>query len=227
LDPQKRSTLVPKIAKELSTLTEEDFVIVMIGDGDLRKPLERVIESEGVGEFVKVLGNKDEPVKYLEATDIFLLPSMSEGISVAVTEAMAMGLPIVTARAGALPEQLGELDDQGQRNLNANLGGILIDHKLDIINDVPAYAKALQSLMIDPSTRRRLGGNARKLVETGFDWRTSLAEMFVETEKARNIEGHAGDGRYPNPSAYLATQMLLCENWKETDMLGNCKFRTL
>ncbi|GAA5991934.1 hypothetical protein JCM5350_005825 [Sporobolomyces pararoseus] len=221
LDPQKRSSLVPKIAKELSKLTEEDFVILMIGDGDLRKPVERVIESEGVGEFVKLLGNKDDPVKYLEASDVFLLPSMSEGISVAVTEAMAMGLPIVTARAGALPEQLGDLDDQGQKKNGAALGGILIDHKLDTEHDVPAYANALYSLMLDPTTRRRLGANARKLVETGFDWRTSLAEMFVETAKAQNIEGHAGDGRYPNPSAYLATQMLLCENWKETDMLGN------
>jgi len=195
----------------------------MIGDGDLRKPVERTIEAEGVGEFVKLLGNQDDPVKYLEASDIFLLPSMSEGISVAVTEAMAMGLPIVTARAGALPEQLGELDDQGKKNNGAALGGILIDHKLDIEHDVPAYANALYSLMLDTTLRHRLGSNARKLVETGFDWRTSLAEMFVETEKARNIEGHAGDRRYPNPSAYLATQMLLCENWKETDMLGNCK----
>ncbi|GAA5869466.1 hypothetical protein JCM16303_000480 [Sporobolomyces ruberrimus] len=222
LDPQKRSTLVPRIAKKFSTLTDEDFVIIMIGDGDLRKPVERMIEQEGVGEFVKLLGNKDDPVKYLEATDIFLLPSMSEGISVAVTEAMAMGLPIVTARAGALPEQLGELDDQGHKKIAAALGGILIDHELDLVHDVPAYAEALHSLMIDPTTRRRLGSNARKLVETGFDWRTSLAEMFVETDKAQNLGGHGiVDTRYPNPSAYLATQMLLCENWKETDMLGN------
>ncbi|GAA6009225.1 hypothetical protein JCM11491_004235 [Sporobolomyces phaffii] len=223
MDPQKRSTLVPRIAKALSHLTEHDFVIVMIGDGDLRKPVERLVEAEGVGEFVKVLGNKDDPVRYLEASDVFLLPSMSEGISVAVTEAMAMGLPIVTARAGALPEQLGDLDERGNKKPGAALAGILIDHELDVVHDVAAYAQALASLVLDPTARRRLGGNARKLVETGFDWRTSLQGMFVETGKAKNLDGHVtgGDPRYPNPSAYLATQMLLCENWKETDMLGN------
>ncbi|GAA6059301.1 hypothetical protein JCM10212_005881 [Sporobolomyces blumeae] len=224
MDPQKRSTLVPRIALELSKLVEDDFLIVMIGDGDLRKQVERLVDQLEVHEFVRVVGNKDDPKPYLAASDAFLLPSMSEGISVAVTEAMAMALPIVTARAGALPEQVGELDSEGRKKLDAALGGILVDHELDVEHDVPAYAKALASLILDPTTRRRLGQNARHLVETGLDWRTSLAEMFVETAKAENTENHAGDGKYPNPAAYLSTQMLLCENWQDVDMLGRYCF---
>ncbi|GAA6031660.1 hypothetical protein JCM8097_001920 [Rhodosporidiobolus ruineniae] len=224
LDPQKRPTLVPRIVSELLKRVDDDFVVVMVGDGDLRPELERLIRDLDVGEYVKLLGTQQDPSKFLVASDIFLLPSMSEGLSVAVAEAMAMSLPVVTARAGALAEQLGELDEEGNKSHGpAELGGVLIDHELDTVKDPEAYADALARLITDAKLRRSLGANARKLVENGFDWRQTLSQMFVETERASNLPGHAPqpvDPRYPHPAAYLSTQMLLAEMWKETDQSG-------
>ncbi|GAA6000357.1 hypothetical protein JCM10207_007977 [Rhodosporidiobolus poonsookiae] len=223
LDPQKRPLLVPRIVSELLKRVEDDFVVVMLGDGDLRRDLERVVASLDVGEYVRVMGTKD-PIPYYQASDIFLLPSMSEGLSIAVAEAMAMGLPIITPRAGALAEQLGELDDTGKAAHGPNdLGGILIDHHLDLVQDPELYADAVAKLVLDPGLRRRLGDNARRLVEGGFDWRSTLGGLFVEAEKASNLPGHAPvafDERYPHPAAYLSTQMLLSEMWRETDQMG-------
>ncbi|GAA5833949.1 hypothetical protein JCM11251_003572 [Rhodosporidiobolus azoricus] len=224
LDPQKRPTLIPRIVSELLKRVDDDFVVVMLGDGDLRRDLERLIKQLDVGEYVRVMGTQNDPSKYLVASDIFLLPSMSEGISIAVAEAMAMGLPIVTARAGALPEQLGELNDQGVKSHGPDeLGGILVDHELDLIKDPESYADAVASLVLNPKLRKKLGNNARRLVEGGFDWRSTLSGMFVETERAQNLPGHAPvapDPRYPHPAAYLSTQMLLAEMWRETDQSG-------
>ncbi|BGP14400.1 hypothetical protein JCM10213v2_002347 [Rhodosporidiobolus nylandii] len=225
LDPQKRPTLIPRIVSELLKRVEEDFVVVMLGDGDLRRELEKLIKLLDVGEYVRVMGTQTDPSRFYAASDIFLLPSMSEGLSIAVAEAMAMGLPVVTARAGALAEQLGELDEHGVKAHSPDeLGGILIDHELDKVHDPEQYADAVARLMTDDALRRRLGGNARRLVEDGFDWRTTLSGMFVETERAKNLPGHApyaADDRYPHPAAYLSTQMLLAEMWKETDQSGN------
>ncbi|GAA5858500.1 hypothetical protein JCM8547_007334 [Rhodosporidiobolus lusitaniae] len=225
LDPQKRPLLVPRIVSELLKRVDDDFVVVMVGDGDKRNELERLIRTLDVGEYVKVMGTQQDPHKFLAASDIFLLPSMSEGISVAVAEAMAMGLPVVTARAGALPEQLGDLDEDGKvakGDKDDHLGGILIDHELDLIHDPEAYADAVASLVQDPALRRKLGGNARRLVENGFDWRATLSGLFEETKKAENLPGHAPvfDERYPHPAAYLSTQMVLAEMWRETDQSG-------
>ncbi|GJN87257.1 hypothetical protein Rhopal_000205-T1 [Rhodotorula paludigena] len=220
LDPQKRPLLIPLIVAELVQRTEDDFLIVMLGDGELRKQLERAIARENLGEFVHVLGTQQDPSRYYAASDLFLLPSVSEGISIAVAEAMAMGLPVVTARAGALPEQLGELDAHGRKQHGASeLGGELVDHTLENDRDAALYADAIVELMQDPARRERLGSNARKLVEDGFDWRTTLAGMFGELDKAGNLPGHGfGDPKYPHPAAYYATAMLLDEMGKETDM---------
>ncbi|BGP68917.1 hypothetical protein NBRC10513v2_002253 [Rhodotorula toruloides] len=220
LDPQKRPLLVPRIAEQLLKRIDHDFVIIMIGNGEHREQLLEMIEMLDMQEYVRILGTRSDPSRYYAASDIFLLPSVSEGISIAINEAMAMGLPVVTARAGALPEQLGELDAHGRQvHGPSELGGILVDHELDEINDPVAYAAALESLIVDSALRARLGRNARKLVETGSDWRTTLAGLFDELKLASNLPNFgAGDLRYPHPSAYYATEVLLAESYKLVDM---------
>jgi glycosyltransferase involved in cell wall biosynthesis len=184
--------LIPKIVTELLEKVGEDFVMLIIGDGYLMFELGRMIRELELDDYVRLLGPKTNTSEYLAASDIFLLPSVSEGISIAVAEAMAMGLPVVTARAGALPEQLGDG--------TTTVGGILVDHTLIDDEDAPLYASAVGSLVGDSAARRRLGQNARKLVETGRDWRMSLQGLFREAKLAKNLEGHAGDGRYPHPA---------------------------
>ncbi|GAA5865674.1 hypothetical protein JCM3774_004960 [Rhodotorula dairenensis] len=220
LDPQKRPVLVPRIANELlERMPDAQFVIVMLGEGEERHSLTEMIKSFDLDGIVRVEGNQHDPSRYYTASDIFLLPSVSEGISIAVAEAMAMGLPVVTARAGALPEQLGEVP--GAHTAAHELGGILVDHVLSTEKDTLLYADALESLFLDPGLRTRLGRNARKLVGDGYDWRTTLSGLFRETELAENLPGHgAALPGYPHPAGTLAVQSLLVENWKETDQLG-------
>lgn len=211
LDPQKRPTLVPDIADALRQLghKEGDFIIVMLGDGDKKDEVKERIRAFRVDQFVRVLGTVEHPETYLAATDIFLLPSMSEGISIAVAEAMAMGLPIVTARAGALPEQLGDglVDSATGRSLTA---GVLIDHKLNAEIDAPLYAAELDKLIRSPDLRRQYGANGRKNVEKTFDWRQTLMGMFDEIDQAK-LPRHDHDEDLPNPAAYFALQDLLLE----------------
>ncbi|GAA5985369.1 hypothetical protein JCM10908_006949 [Rhodotorula pacifica] len=216
LDPQKRPELVPDIADQLRKVGNYkpgSFVIVMLGDGDLKDRVKARITELKVDGFIRLLGTVERPQDYLAATDIFLLPSMSEGISIAVAEAMAMGLPIVTAKAGALPEQLGY--GEGDPSL---IAGVLIDHKLDAAHDAPLYAKELHQLISHPERRAELGQNGRRNVEATFNWRDTLEGMFAEVEKAR-LPDPKKARHMPNPAAHYAIQNLLVESHDETDFL--------
>ncbi|KAG0664992.1 hypothetical protein C6P46_000618 [Rhodotorula mucilaginosa] len=223
LDPQKRPLLVPRIANELiERIPDLEVVFVMLGDGEERHDLEEIIKSYDLDDIVRVEGLERDPAQYYAASDIFLLPSVNEGISIAVAEAMAMGLPIVTARTGALPEQLGEVV-AGKRSTPAHdLGGILVDHELDTAKDTILYADALEQILLDPALRNRLGRNARKLANDGLDWRITLSALFHETELAENLPGHGDTALlgYPHPAAEMAIQSLLIDAWKETDQVG-------
>ncbi|POY75525.1 hypothetical protein BMF94_1428 [Rhodotorula taiwanensis] len=215
LDPQKRADLVPDIADELrkaGKYKSGDFVIIMIGDGDLKAKVTARIAQVRVHDFVRVLGTIDAPQDYLAATDIFLLPSMSEGISIAVAEAMAMALPIVTANAGALPEQLGFTDDDA-----GTVAGVLVDHNLDVAHDAPLYAEAIHSLVLDPVKREALGKQGRLKVETTFNWRDTLRGMFDEVRKAC-LPDLTRSKHLPHPAAHYAIQNLLLEAHDETDL---------
>lgn len=211
LDPQKRSTLVPDIADKLRALGGKDFIIIMLGDGDLSIPLNNRIDLLKVSSYVWPLGTVNHPQEYLAATDIFLLPSLSEGISIAVAEAMAMGLPIVTARAGALPEQLGETKD----NLN-NLAGVLVNHTLVASVDAELYATELYTLLTKPELRIKLGQTARQTIADTFNWRETLQGLFLELSHAKNLNAEERKG-LPSPAAYYASQTLLMEAAGETD----------
>ena len=212
-DPQKRSQLVPLIINELIKLVvDQDFLVVMLGDGPLKRLVSDRIEEFQVEDFIRTLGTVSRPQDYLVGSDIFLLPSLSEGISIAVAEAMAMGLPIITSHAGALPEQLGVGTE--------HVGGILVNHTLNEDTDARLYAAEIARLFNDPKARRRYGAAARRNVETSFDWHKTLARLPEELALANNLEGH---GHVPphgltNPAAYIAIQTLLLEAWGETDM---------
>lgn len=210
LDPQKRPLLIPFIVNELMSKIEQDFIIVMIGDGDLRYKLERQVRLQKVEDYVQVMGTRNDTNDFLRATDIFLLPSVSEGLSIAVAEAMALGIPILTSRAGALPEQLGEDDSSSSSSRGRGLGGILVNHTLIDELDAPLYAEELKRLVEDPHLRNTLGMRGRELVTKGFDWRKTLKGMFEEVGKARNLvdgveersggKGREGEKKLPHPS---------------------------
>jgi glycosyltransferase involved in cell wall biosynthesis len=88
----------------------------------------------------------------LNAMDIFVLPSYSEGVSLALLEAMAAGKPVIATAVGGLPEVVTEGEN-----------GLLIPPR-----DAEALAGALARLLTDPALAQRLGTNARARVRENF-----------------------------------------------------------
>ena len=72
-----------------------DFVYEWIGDGELRKQVEEAIREKGLQDHVRLLGVRNDIEKLLPARDLFFMPSLFEGLGIALIEAQAAGLPCV------------------------------------------------------------------------------------------------------------------------------------
>lgn len=82
---------------------------VFAGDGPLRRHLERLAAHLGVAARVTFAGEIADPLPLVRASDVFVLPSIaSEGVSIALLEALALGTPVVGSRVGGIPQGLDD-----------------------------------------------------------------------------------------------------------------------
>jgi sugar transferase (PEP-CTERM/EpsH1 system associated) len=141
--------------------------LLIVGDGPLYPALTQMIEQQGLQDMVWLAGDRKDVPDLLQTMDVFVLPSLGEGISNTVLEAMASGLPVVATKVGGNVE----LVEQG-------FNGSLVP-----VGDYQALSVALVALLSDNSLRARQGVNARQRVCQRFDWdRTVDAYLRVYDE---------------------------------------------
>jgi glycosyltransferase involved in cell wall biosynthesis len=76
----------------------------IVGDGSLRKEIEDRIASLGISQQVQLFGFQPDPSKFIRQCDVYVQPSLSEGFSLALIEAMGCGVPVIVTRVGGAPE---------------------------------------------------------------------------------------------------------------------------
>jgi glycosyltransferase involved in cell wall biosynthesis len=79
-------------------------VLVLVGDGEWRSALQQLVQELGVDERVVFTGSVENPFAIVERADVVVLPSLSEGLPIALLEAMALGRAVVASRVGGIPE---------------------------------------------------------------------------------------------------------------------------
>jgi sugar transferase (PEP-CTERM/EpsH1 system associated) len=82
--------------------------LVMVGEGPLRLEAQRILEEAGVADLAWLPGERHDVPDILRGLDCFVLPSLAEGISNTILEAMACGLPVIATRVGGNPELVCE-----------------------------------------------------------------------------------------------------------------------
>ncbi len=144
---------------------------LIAGEGSQRATLAGIISSLGLDPWVRLLGALEDPRRLLAALDVFAMPSLSEGMGVALLEAMACGLPAVGSAAGGIVD-----------SIEHEKTGFLVPP-----GDAPALARALTRLGADAELRRWLGAAARERVTSRF----TFARMAVRTlELYRSCREH-------------------------------------
>ena len=103
-------TLVRAFLHLLKTVpgAREKLRLVLIGDGPLRQEAAALLAAENAGGLAWLPGARDDVLQLLHGLDVFVLPSLAEGISNTILEAMACGLPVVATRVGGNPELVTE-----------------------------------------------------------------------------------------------------------------------
>ena len=128
--------------------------LMLVGDGPERGNLEALVSELNVSNRVTFAGLQSDVRAYLSAADIFALPSLSEGISNALLEAMASGLACVASSVGGTTEVL----DHG------NCGVLLAG------NDLDRWTEALLDLAMNEKKRQQLGCAARTRIAEVYDF---------------------------------------------------------
>jgi glycosyltransferase involved in cell wall biosynthesis len=127
------------------------------------------------------VGGTNDVVSQLNSFDIFVLPSLAEGMSNALLEAMSVGLPCIATRVGGNPE----LVEGGSSGLLFGAG------------DAGMLATQLKSVALDRLYRRHLGSNARKRVEDCFSLHRMLSNYTQLYEEAMEKKPDASSAVLP------------------------------
>jgi L-malate glycosyltransferase len=141
----------------------EKLRFVIVGNGDCLPELKALARAKGLREIFQFVGFHTNISQYMNAFDIFALPSLSEGLSSAILEAMAASLPIVATKAGGIPELVQDGDN-----------GLLVEPA-----DPAALALAIQRLADNPEESRNMGLRGRARMEAQF----TLERKILETEQ--------------------------------------------
>ena len=155
--------------------------LVLVGDGPLRAAAEGLLTDAGARDLAWLPGGRDDVPEVLRGLDVFVLPSLAEGVSNTILEAMATGLPVVATRVGGNPELVGE-----------GVTGQLVPAA-----DPDAMAQALLAYADDPDARRAhgAGGRARVLREFSMEAMVENYLRVYDRHRAPCAAGLAGSAR--------------------------------
>ena len=136
--------------------------LMLVGDGDERGNLEKLVKGLSLEEYVKFVGKvpNEKVPEYMAASDVFVLPSLSEGFPVTVLEAMASGVPIIATNVGGLPEIIKDGEN-----------GFLVEPK-----NPEKIAEKVLLILEDDGLRERISRNNKEKVK-GYSWESVIERL--------------------------------------------------
>jgi glycosyltransferase involved in cell wall biosynthesis len=158
--------LVAAAARVIREVPNARFVI--LGEGELREPLERQIKELGLERHVILGGFRPEIIGLIKSFDIFVMSSLTEGLGTSILDAMACAKPVVGTRAGGIPEAVQDEET-----------GLLVPP-----HDEAALAAAILRLLKDPALAARLGASGRQRAAEYFSVERMVSETLAVYQKA-------------------------------------------
>lgn len=138
-----------------------DFIYIILGDGPMRKEIEKTIAELGLGEKVFLKGNVSNVSEYLKVSDIFIHSSKGEGFSNAILEAMASGLPVIASATGGTSEIVTEEN------------GFLFGYK-----DAEHLSMCIKKCLMDDNLTDKLGASSKRIVSEKYTTEKMMEEYY-------------------------------------------------
>lgn len=147
--------LIEAIA-HLKAMGVDNFELYLVGEGERRVQIERLISEKGLTKQAHLLGwvDREAIVEHYRRADLFVTATTWEGMPNTVLEGMACGLPVIATRASGLEELVHD-----------GVNGYLVN-----INDTLSMADRLAVLINNPYERKRMSKESRRIAEQEFAW---------------------------------------------------------
>jgi glycosyltransferase involved in cell wall biosynthesis len=149
------AALIPEVKKK--------YRFVIVGEGACLQELTQLVKEKDLEQIFQFTGFRSDIPQLMKSFSIFALPSLSEGLSSAILEAMASSLPIVASNVGGIPELVKDGEN-----------GLLVAPA-----DADALASALQKLAENPEERFRMGQTNRRQAVEKF----TMEQKILKTEE--------------------------------------------
>ena len=157
---EKNHKMVIEALKEINL---PNLKLLIVGDGKSRGIIQKQVAATGVQESIILAGARNDIVNILSVIDVFLMPSLNEGLPMALLEAMACGKAVIASRVGEIPNVVCH-----------NGNGLLIAPY-----DSEQFVKAIIHLIEDTQKIQSFGMSARKTVEESYS-SSIMAERYCE-----------------------------------------------
>ncbi len=149
-EAKDQSTLLSAIA--ILNKQGRNIHLILVGDGEMRKPVEKEIAQKQLTNCVYLAGSRSNVYELLPGVDAFVLSSKREGLPMSILEAMAAGLPVIATNVGGIPEIIKD----GQN-------GILVPTQ-----DPNSLANAICRVLDDSEFAANLAHKARTTIEQNY-----------------------------------------------------------
>jgi glycosyltransferase involved in cell wall biosynthesis len=178
---------IAAIEKLQKSLIWEKIYFIWAGPiiGNIGNQVKEQLNYLGVSNKVKILGQRWDIINLLDTSDIFILPSDSEGMPLSVMEAMAKGLPVIASFVGGIPEELGET------------GKLLTDPKIDSQATIKELVITIEEWVKNPQLRQSIGQACLERSQKMFSEERMIQETVYliergllpdQTNKPKNLQ---------------------------------------
>lgn len=153
-----------KVCKRLKD-DGEHFSALIMGDGEEKENIKEIIAETNLGDTVKILDFQTNPYKYIAHSDVYVCSSYAEGYSTAVSEAVALSVPVITTECSGMREIFGE-----------NECGIICENSED------GLYNAMKKVLNDPSLLKKFSAEEKKRAnDFSLKKRMKTIEDFIES----------------------------------------------
>jgi len=174
----KGQTYLLKACKALAD-AYPNIALLIAGEGEELSSLRKEASDLGIADNVKFLGFRSDVPSLLQAMEVFVLPSLSEGLPLSLLEALALQKPVVATNVGGIPEIVQD-----------GLAGFLVPP-----GSPEALAERILLLLRSPATADRFGKAGRRRVEEAFDVAKMIEEYQSLYESRPMYQAEDGRGR--------------------------------
>jgi glycosyltransferase involved in cell wall biosynthesis len=154
--------------------SRNDISFLLVGEGALKEELKILCADLKIEENVIFTGERSDIPEILSLTDIFVLPSLREGLGLAILEAMACGKPVIATNVGGVPEIAKD-----------GVSGILVSPK-----DPEALHSAMNELLGDREKLKKMGNKGKRIFSENFH-----SEIMIN--KIEELYNSLIEGKYP------------------------------